>query len=226
MKTSLKANYSVIKREPSQEPFRIGDNRVIHVKVRVIAATNQNLEKMVSTGQFREDLYHRLNVVRIATTLLRGRMEDIPDLAQLFVLQIGGPNFKISDRAQYALKNYDWPGNIRELRNAIERSVISARQRKSFEIGFDDITIHQMMKGPAYELRKIEASLPAKVSDLTPQNYRDFVEAAERAYFQSALAAVGGNAEDLAHRIDLGRSTTFKKIRNLGCKEKSLSRRN
>jgi DNA-binding NtrC family response regulator len=204
---------------------RVGENRVIHVKVRVIAATNQNLEKMVSTGLFREDLYHRLNVVRITTACLRGRLEDIPDLAQLFVLQIGGPNFKIGDRAQYALKNYDWPGNIRELRNAIERSVISARQRKSFEVGYDDIIIHNTMKGPAYELRKIEASLPAKVADLTPKNYRDFLEAAEKAYFQSALEAAGGNAEDLAHRIDLGRSTIFKKIKDLGCKEKSFPRR-
>lgn len=203
------------------ELTRVGDSRVIHVKVRVIAATNQNLEKMIEQGEFREDLYHRLNVVRITTTPLRARMEDTPDLAQLFVLNIGGANFKVNEKAIWSLKNYDWPGNIREFRNAIERAVISARMRSSFDIGFDDICVQQTTSGRAYELRKIESTLPIKASDLTPNNYHEFMEAAERAYFQTALDAVGGNAEDLARRIDLGRSTIFKKLKSLGCKTRS-----
>ncbi len=217
----LSAQVKLLRFIQEGELIRVGDNRVIPIKVRVIAATNQKLEKMVEQGRFREDLYHRLNVVRISTTPLRARMEDISDLAQLFALHIGGSNFKVNDRAVWALKNYDWPGNIRELRNAIERAVISARKRNSCEIGFDDICVHHSIKGPAYELRKIESTLPIKAADLTPDNYHEFLEAAERAYFQSALEAVSGNAEELARRIDLGRSTIFKKLKSLGCKTKT-----
>lgn len=203
------------------ELTRVGDNRIIKVKVRVIGATNRNLEKMVEAGSFREDLYHRLNVVRLSTAPLRARLEDIPDIAQLFALQIGGPNFKINDRAIWVLKSYDWPGNIRELKNAIERAVISAKKRNSTTIGFDDICVNQNMDGPAYEVRKIESALPVKAADLTAESYREFLEAAERAYFQSALEVLDGNVEDLAKRIDLGRSTIFKKIKTLGCKAKA-----
>ena len=217
----LSAQVKLLRFIQEGELTRVGDNRLINVKVRVIAATNQNLEKMIEQGKFREDLYHRLNVVRLSTTPLRARMDDITDIAQLFALQIGGASFKVSDRAIWALKNYDWPGNIRELRNAIERAIISARKRNSTVIGFDDISVNQSLKGPAYEIRKIESALPLKATDLTSDNYREFLEAAERAYFQSALDVVGGNAEDLARRIELGRSTIFKKIKSLGCKTKS-----
>ena len=213
----LSAQVKLLRIIQEGEFSRVGDNRTISVKVRIIAATNQNLEKMVENGKFREDLYHRLNVVRIGTTPLRGRMSDIADIAQLFALQIGGSAFKINDRAVSALNSYDWPGNIRELRNAIERAVIAARKRGSTNIGFDDILIHQTIKGSAFELRKIEASLPSKESEITPESYRDFLESAERAYLQSSLQALNGNADDLARRIRIGRSTVFKKIKTLGC---------
>ena len=216
----LSAQVKLLRVIQEGEFSRVGDNRTIAVKVRVIAATNQNLEQMVEQGRFREDLYHRVNVVRIATTPLRGRLEDIADISQLCALQIGGASFKVNDRAISALSSYDWPGNIRELRNAIERAVISARKRGATSIGFDDILIHQNLKGPAFELRKIEASLPAKIPDVTPDSYRDFLEAAERAYLQSALHVLNGNAEELAQRIDVGRSTIFKKLKSLGCTTK------
>lgn len=217
----LSAQVKLLRFIQEGELTRVGDGRAIGVKVRVIAATNQNIESMVKKGTFREDLYHRLNVVRITTTPLRARMDDIPDIAQLFALQIGGPNFKVNDRAVSALNGYDWPGNIRELRNAIERAVIAARKRGATLIGFDDITVQQTLRGPAYELRKIEAALPRKSVDVTPESYREFLEAAERAYLQSALEVVNGNAEELAQQIDMGRSTIFKKLKNLKCATKS-----
>lgn len=199
------------------EVTRVGDNRVIKVNCRVIAATNQRLEEMVGEGKFREDLFHRLNVVRIATTPLRTRMIDVPDLAKMFTLQIGGSQFKISDPAIRALADYDWPGNIRELRNALERAVISARKRKSNEITFDDITISEPVHQRSYRIRKIEAFLPLEASDLSPKKYRDFLETCEREYLKSALDTVDGRADELASRIGLGRSTVFKKLRALGC---------
>ena len=152
------------------EVVRVGDNRPISVSCRIISATNQNLEKMVKSGKFREDLYHRLNVVRISTTPLRLRIEDIGDLAQLFTLQIGGAPFKITDRAIKSLSDYDWPGNIRELRNAVERAVISARKRKSFTIDFEDVSIDSALSDCNYRLKKLEATFPSNFSELSPKS--------------------------------------------------------
>jgi two-component system, NtrC family, nitrogen regulation response regulator GlnG len=196
---------------------RVGDSKVIKVNCRVIAATNQRLEDLIAQGKFREDLFHRLNVVRICTTPLRQRMADVPDLATLFTLQIGGSNFKITDHALRALGDYDWPGNIRELRNCIERAVISARKRKSTELIFDDITIQVGPESHQFRLRKIEAGLPIHAGDLIPGKYQDFLRIAEREYLRSALEAVGGNVAELAARLGIGRSTVFRRINQLGC---------
>ena len=198
------------------EITRVGDNRVIRVNCRIIAATNQNLEKMVKDGSFREDLYHRLNVVRVSTTPLRLRSDDIADLAKLFTLQIGGAPFKIADKAIRALMEYEWPGNVRELRNSIERAVISARRRKSFNIQFDDVTIHRPTEDTVYRMKKIEASLPDQLSELSSKNYRDFMELLQKEYFETALELTDGNADILANVLGLGRSTVFKKLRELG----------
>ena len=198
------------------EICRVGDNRTIRVNCRIIAATNQNLEQMVKSGKFREDLFHRLNVVRIATTPLRQRMNDISDLAKLFTLQIGGAPFKIKDKAIRALVEYEWPGNIRELRNAIERAVISARRRKSFNIEFDDINLQRPVVDVAHRMKRLESSLPDSFSELSPSNFRDFMETIQKEYFENALELAGGNVESLATALGLGRSTTFKKIRELG----------
>jgi DNA-binding NtrC family response regulator len=192
---------------------RVGDSKTIKVSCRVIGATNQSLEEMVKQGRFREDLYHRLNVVRIATTPLRARMSDIADLAKLFTLQVGGSKFKITDRAIRALCDYNWPGNIRELRNGIERAVISARKRSSTEIIFEDISVQPPTDDVSYRMRKIETALPTSAADLTPKKFREFFEILEREYFVSALEAVDGSAVELANRIGLGRSTIFKKLK-------------
>jgi DNA-binding NtrC family response regulator len=196
---------------------RVGDSRVIKVSCRIIAATNQNIEEMIKKNKFREDLYHRLNVIRIQTTPLAARMEDISDMAKLFVLQIGGPNYKINDRAIRALKDHDWPGNVRELRNALERAIISARRRKSDEIIFDDISIHIPINEANYRIRKIESVLPVKASDITPENFQEFMESAEKEYFRSALESVDGSVAEVANRVGMGRSTVFRRLKALGC---------
>jgi transcriptional regulator with PAS, ATPase and Fis domain len=107
---------------------RVGGVRTIKTDVRVIAATNRNLKEAVARGTFRDDLYHRLNVVAIAMPALRERCEDIPALARYFiekhertaVRKIGG----CSEEALACLTAYDWPGNVRELENAIERAIV------------------------------------------------------------------------------------------------------
>jgi len=196
---------------------RIGDERTIKVKCRVIAATNKNLEEMVEQKTFREDLFHRLNVVRVETTPLRRRLEDLFDLAKLFTLQIGGANYKIDEKAIRALCNYDWPGNVRELRNTIERACISTKRRMSEVVGYEDISIH-VPRGTSYRLRKIACSLPESIEDLTPKNFKDFFATAGKEYFRAAIETANGNISEIAKRIGVGRTTVFRRIEELGLK--------
>jgi two-component system NtrC family response regulator len=107
---------------------RVGDNRPIRVDVRVLAATNKDLGKAIQAGEFREDLYYRLNVVPVSIPPLRERRADILVLAQHFLRRLGaGPNLTIAPDAFRALESYDWPGNVRELENALERALIFHR---------------------------------------------------------------------------------------------------
>jgi two-component system NtrC family response regulator len=107
---------------------RVGDNKPIRVDVRVLAATNKDLTKAIQTGEFREDLYYRLNVVPLSIPPLRERREDVRALTQVFLKNLGAsPKLTIAPDAFRALENYDWPGNVRELENALERSLIFHR---------------------------------------------------------------------------------------------------
>lgn len=198
------------------EITRVGDNRAIKVSCRVIAATNSNIEQMLREGKFREDLYHRLNVFQINTTPLRDRIVDIGDLSKLFVLQLGGANYKISSRAIEALKDYEWPGNIRELRNTIERAIISARKNKQEQIDFDDIMIYRPKEDVLYRMRKIQASLPTNLQDVSPTKHVEYLESLEREYFKTALELANGQVLEVVNRIGLSRSTVFKRLKDLG----------
>ncbi len=195
--------------------FRVGGSAPVEVSCRIIAATNKDIENMVRTGEFREDLYYRLNVVRVKTTPLRMRAGDIADLASLFCLQIGGPSVKISDRSIQKLDQHPWPGNIRELRNVIERAVIRARQRRTDTIDLEDISIDQM-QGTVSDFRKLEASLPADISELSEQGFREYMESAERLYLTKVMDLTNGNAVECGVRIGLARSTIFQKLYALG----------
>ena len=212
----LAAQVKLLRAIQEGEITRVGDSRVIKVKCRVIAATNQSLEQMVEQKKFRDDLYHRLNVVRLSTTSLRERTEDIGDLAKLFTLQIGGANYSINDKAIQALQDYDWPGNIRELRNSIERAVIHAKRRSSTRIEFEDIVIQKPKEDVLYRMRKIQASLPHDLKDISYEKYAEFSETIEREYFKTVLELVGGDVLQLVDRIGISRSTVFKKISDLG----------
>jgi two-component system NtrC family response regulator len=107
---------------------RVGDNKLIRVDVRVLAATNKDLSKAIQAGEFREDLYYRLNVVPLQIPPLRERSEDIRPLAQHFLKRLGAsPRLTIAPEAFRALESYDWPGNVRELENALERAMIFHR---------------------------------------------------------------------------------------------------
>src|SRR6201999_3064980 len=114
------AQAKVLRVLPEGEVLRLGGTRPVHVNVRVIAATNRNLDEAVAEGTFRADLYYRLNVFDIHIPPLRERRDDILPLAAGFLREFGGPSAALTPDAMAVLHHHDWPGNVRELRNVLE----------------------------------------------------------------------------------------------------------
>lgn len=194
---------------------RVGGTQTIRVDVRVIAATNRDLEKAVQEKQFREDLYYRLNVVPILLPPLRERREDIPLLVAHFLKQTSLESNKkaryVSDEAMAYLMNYYWPGNIRELQNAIERAVILC---KTDTLEADLFPIPGGKGHPAVIHLK-----PVRATDVTPGDSGSLssaVETLEKNMIQEALRSQGGNQRKAAKVLGVTERILGYKIRNYG----------
>lgn len=178
---------------------RVGGEKTIKVDVRVIAATNRNLKEEVEKGNFREDLYFRLNVVNINVPPLRERKEDIALLAFDFLKEFSEENNKsvdsISQAAQKALYAYSWPGNVRELRNCIESSVVMTKDKK---IGLDDLPPQIREQGNKESSITIE--LPITMDE------------AEKKIIISTLEYFRGNKTKTSEALNIGRKTLFRKL--------------
>jgi DNA-binding NtrC family response regulator len=174
---------------------RVGGTQLIRVDVRIIAATNRNLEAAVKEGRFREDLFYRINVVPIVLPPLRGRKEDVPALTQFFLQRFSiesKKNFtEISQEALEALNTYDWPGNVRELANVIERAVVLGQP--------PTIQIEDLAPG----IVTAEAEIDNRS---TPQSYHDSVDEFRREVIVNALAQTQGNRAAAARLLGLQRS--------------------
>ena len=174
---------------------RVGGTQLIRVDVRIIAATNRNLEAAVKEGRFREDLYYRINVVPIVLPPLRGRKEDVPVLAQFFLQRFSiesKKNFtEISQEALEALSVYDWPGNVRELANVIERAVVLGQP-------------------PTIQIEDLSPGIVAAEGEIdnrpTPVSYHESVDEYRREVIVSALAQTQGNRAAAARLLGLQRS--------------------
>jgi DNA-binding NtrC family response regulator len=185
---------------------RVGGSESIEVDVRVIAATNRSLQRLVKQGTFREDLYYRLNVVKIDLPPLRDRSEDIPLLATHFAQKYSGPESnakQLSPRTMEALLNYRWPGNIRELENALERACVTCRE--------DVIQVEnlppEIMAPPAPRLPfNIDLDRPL------PELLRDAVADMEQQYIRKALKKSRGNVGRCARICGLSRRSISAKI--------------
>jgi two-component system, NtrC family, response regulator AtoC len=113
---------------------RLGDTRSIKVDVRIVAATNADLSKMVKDGTFREDLYYRLNVIHVQLAPLRERPEDIPLLVRSFLKKFSLHEITVSQEAMRSLMSFTWPGNVRQLENAVERAIALLGSRRQIEV--------------------------------------------------------------------------------------------
>jgi DNA-binding NtrC family response regulator len=194
-----------------QQFQRLGSSEPVRVDVRVIAATNTNLEQAVAAGRFREDLFYRLNVIPIRLPALRERTEDIPVLARHFVEKVcraeGLPMRNLTPPALARLCRYSWPGNVRQLQNIIERAVVTGSDERQIFPG--DIEIPESANSTA----------PSVMSAIDTQHGLDFeqtVGSFERTIIEQAMKQASGNKTKAAELLRLRRTTLSAKLRALG----------
>ena len=191
---------------------RLGGQDDVQVDVRVITSSSRDLAQEVSLGKFREDLYHRLNVMPLEAPPLSDRREDIPDLVRHFIAQLaastGLPARKIGDDAMAALQAHDWPGNVRQLRNNVERLLILATGEPSQPITLETLPpeVSVVRTGSATHENERMIGLPL----------RDAREHFEREYLQAQIDRFGGNISRTASFVGMERSALHRKLKSLG----------
>jgi len=206
----MKTQAKILRILQEQKFERVGGNKTIKVNVRVLAATNKNLEQEIEKGNFRADLFYRLNVVPIHVPRLSERTEDIPEIVSDLMNGLKEKGLKtknLTDDAFAEMKKHAWPGNVRELRNLVERlsimcpeETVNAEQIKIF-LGLSD-----------------QSTMAIKETTLTPFKTNDFKEARrsfEREYLQYKLEENEGNISRTAELVGLERSHLHKKLKSL-----------
>jgi hydrogenase-4 transcriptional activator len=196
-----------------QEIMPIGETRPQRVDVRVLAATNADLEQRVAEGKFREDLYYRLSVIRIHVPPLRERLEEIPHLSAFFLRdaceRLAKPDVQLSSEALEAFSQYWWPGNVRQLKNEIQRAVAMSAPGSAIE---------EQHLSPEIGTTRTPAPAQARTPG-TPRaaaNLADAIEEVERELIQAALNGSSGNISQAARVLGLTRRGLYLKLRRLG----------
>lgn len=184
---------------------RVGDTKTFKVDVRVIAATNQNLQELITQGRFRKDLYYRLNIIPIELPPLRQRLEDIPllidNLIKKHTKHLSKKIEGVSEQVLELLMAYHWPGNIRELENIIERAII-------------------LTKGPVISVADLPETLTAKVIAASEGNgklkLKEALQSPEKDLISRALERFKGNRNETAKALGINRTTLYKKMQKFG----------
>jgi len=193
----------------------VGSTKQVPINVRIVAATNRDLQKAVGQGRFRLDLYFRLNVLSLRIPPLRERREDIPHLAQTFlerVSRVSGMKHELSDDAMKTLLGYDWPGNVRELENCIERCCA-------------------MNSGPVIGTADLPASIPASIKDVSGQGSNGEpdgkiapISDLEKQAILGAIAQLRGDKVRAAKLLGIGKTTLYRKLKEYGSSAVTLQR--
>jgi len=207
-----------------REFMRLGGTETIKVDVRILAASNEDLRKLVREGRFREDLYHRLNVISIHLPPLRDRKEDIPLLVDRFLEQFCRENAKppraFTNSAMKLLMDYDWPGNIRELENAVERAVVlSTHETMDADLLPEGVRTREIVKGVRLQLAEFLPPLPGEIggrSATPPPSLFEILEEVERRIIVDMLERTNWNQTEAAERFQVPLSTLNQKIKRLG----------
>jgi len=200
---SLKTQARVLRALDEQSFIPVGATHPVSVDVRVVAATNKNLEEETAKGNFREDLFYRLNVMPFFVPPLRERKEDIRPLAREFLRafgrEYGRPRIEISDDALELLKEYPWPGNVRELKNVLERVLILNPQTNRIERRHLPMLVHRRGDKRSEDFSTLQQAR----------------EAYEREYILKKIDECHGNMSRAAESLGLERSHLYRKMRAL-----------
>jgi two-component system nitrogen regulation response regulator GlnG len=208
-----------------REFTRVGGRDAIRTDVRIIAASNQDLEGAVRSGRFREDLFFRLNVVRIHVPPLRDRRGDIPELIEFFVDKVnrdlGTAIVGVSEEARDMLMRHAWPGNVRELENALLRAAVLARGRTLVS---EDFALAGQTRPHSAEVLPLEEAVRRRLAEVLSDNsgtapsdlHTTLIAAVERPLIEVVLERAGGNQVKAAEMLGINRNTLRKKITDLG----------
>ena len=231
--TSLELQVKLLRVLQEREFERVGDTQTISVDTRVIAASNRDLMSEVRAGNFREDVYWRLNVVPVEIPPLRDRREDIPQLLTFFLQQYNDVNDRyvvhIQPAVTEAMQQYSWPGNVRELQNYVERAVVLANGDEfTTDLLPPSVLSNQPEQlsadGDASEdlaglsFRTVQQGL-RELADKDGNLYNEIVDRIERELIQQVLAACGGTRTKAAIQLGINRNTLHKKIKDLRINE-------
>src|SRR5213594_684554 len=214
-----------------REFTRVGGRDALRTDVRIIAASNQDLEAAVRAGRFREDLFFRLNVVRLTVPPLRDRRGDIPDLIQFFIdkfnRDLGTAIVGVSDDVRELLMRHTWPGNVRELENALLRAAVLARGRTLVP---EDFALAGQPRQSSAEVLPLEEAVRHRLAELLERNagtpvgelHATLISAVERPLIEIVLERSGGNQVKAAEMLGINRNTLRKKITELGIEVRRL----
>ncbi|OAB55902.1 AAA family ATPase [Phormidium willei BDU 130791] len=209
----LETQGKIVRVLQDQSFTRVGGSRPVEVDVRVIAATNRDLGKLIAEGRFREDLFYRLNVVPLHVPSLRERRDDIPDLAEHFLRRsaesAGLPPRRLGEDAMTALQTYEWPGNVRQLRNVIDWLLIMAPGSAEQPIRAEHLPPDVSSSAPPV----LQGSGAAEIMALPLRQAR---EQFERQYLEAQVTRFGGNISRTAAFVGMERSALHRKLRSLG----------
>lgn len=221
----LHAQVKLLRVLQSKEIRPLGANRTKHIDVRIIAATNRDLQQEIAEKHFREDLYYRLNVIPVQISPLRERKEDIEDLANYFIrtYQTAGENYSLSSEALIKLQEYDWPGNIRELENVIQRALCftSAGTLRPEDIQIGDSTAKASSK-QATSAATEQSSTGKELSDY--ENFRQMQLEQERKFLIQKIRECNGSVREAAQKLGLFRTALYNRLNHLGVDIKEITR--
>ena len=212
----LHAQVKLLRVIQNKEIRPIGANKTRHIDVRIIAATNRDLREEIFEKRFREDLFYRLNVIPVHISPLRERKEDVEDIAKYFIRQYApaGEPYTLSPEALEKLRNHDWPGNIRELENVIQRALCFTNPGV---LTADDLQIEEMASHPQYQGQGI-ATTGIKSYDA----FQQMQQQQEIAFLKSKIHECGGSVSLAAEKLGMLRTTLYNRLSRLGVNVKEL----
>ena len=192
-----------------REVERLGGDKTVRVDVRVIAATNKPLEAMVESGEFRQDLYYRLNIVPIFLLPLRERKEDLFLISNTLLANLGKPKLKLTKEAKEAFQRYDWPGNIRELQNVLEYAAIICDGKM---IRIEDLPAKLVLS----EDRRAGTEAFPRIRPMGGKDLKSYISEIEKDLILQTLEECGNNRSRAMESLGLSRRSFYDKQKKYG----------